>query len=89
MLFVKDEQDHIQFLKGAMEHNRRSVKLILEHPRQPGNEEDLARFERSYKTFTDSLKKLEKEYNEKYQKPETIKERALKKGLTVIRGGAL
>ena len=92
---IKGYENHIRFIERVIKHKKDMIQIIKKSP-LPEDKDRLKMLNAQVKTENNDLKvlreKLIKEqirYNERFQEPETIKERALKKGLTVIRGGAL
>ena len=89
---IKHKENSIQFLEGAIKFNRDMIENAKKCP-LPGDKDrpkkyktQLKEFEEDLRVQKEKLKQEKMKYDEKYL---TISEKALKKGFTVIRGGAI
>ncbi len=92
-LILKGREDVIKFIEEVIKHNRRMAKIYKDSKflgdknELETTEERVKKWEVRLKEAKEKLIQAEMEYGKRC--PETIQEKALKMGLTVIRGGAL
>lgn len=92
---IRGIENHIRFIEGCIKFDRNMVKNLKEST-LPGNKNEAKAFAAQVKKLEVRLKEArerltdaEMRYKERFHKPETIQEKALKRGLTLIRGGVL